>query len=593
MSDKPQLGISAASQASDDLPVCKESIHSANNVCPNEDIESLSREAQSGVQAIEATAKVWTKTTLITAYIFTWIIYFVDSMQEGTTGLLISYVTSSFAKHSLTPTVGIMSSIIGGVSKLTLAKILDVFGRPQGYLLSIMLATLGMVMMAATNNVETFAAAQVFYWVGMDGIGYTLSVALADMSSLRNRGLALAFANSPFIITAWINGRIANAFYHLKSNGSFSGPGFRWAFGAFAIITPAVTLPLFVLFVFNLRKAVQLGVIKQTKFARTPMQSFSHYSREFDVVGLLLISAGISLFLLPFNIWSFQAQEWHSPIVICFWVFGGLLIVGFAVWEKYFAPVKFLPYELLLDRTVVGACILPAVAFISYYIWNSFFSSFLQVVMGLDLTKTGYVTQTFNVGSCFFGFIVGLVIRQTGNFKLPVLLFGLPITVLGVGTMIKFRTPESGIGYIVMSQIFVAFGGGTISVCEQVAIMSAVKHQHIAVILAIQSMAASIGGGIGESVSGAIWQGVFPGKLQKYLPESEQQNWQKIYGDLTVQLSYQVGSPTRKAIQAAYADGQRAMLIGATAIFAVAFVAVACWRNINVKNVKQVKGLVF
>lgn len=59
-----------------------------------------------------------------------------------------------------------MSSLIGGISKLTLAKVLDVWGRPQGYAASILAWTLGLVMMAACQNVETYAAAQVFYWVG-------------------------------------------------------------------------------------------------------------------------------------------------------------------------------------------------------------------------------------------------------------------------------------------------------------------------------------------------------------------------------------------------------------------------------------------
>lgn len=591
MSEKPQHAADLAQPTHDGYN--KEDAHVVNMSASDEDSESLSNDAQGGVQDMEATAKVWTKTTLIVAYIFIWVIYFVDSMQQGTTGLLTSYVTSDFALHSLTPTVGILSSIIGGVSKLTLAKILDVWGRPQGYLISITLATLGMAMMAGTKSVEMFAAAQVFYWIGMNGIGYALTVALADMSSLRNRGLAIAFSTSPFIITTWLNGRIANAFYHQKADLTFTGPGFRWAFGAFSIITPAVTLPLFVLFVINLRKAKKLGVIKHEKSNRTILQSIAHYAREFDVVGLLLISAGLSLFLLPFNIYSFQAEKWRSPIVICFFIFGGLLMIAFAVWEKFFAPVKFLPYELLLDRNVIGSCILAAVSFISFYIWNSFFSSFLQVVMELDLTTTGYVTQTYNVGSCFFGLIVGLFLRYTGNYKYPTLFFGLPLTVLGVGTMIKFRSPGTNIGYIVMSQIFVAVGGGTDVICQQVAIMSSVKHQHIAVVLAMQSMAASIGGGIGRSISGAIWQGVFPGKLREYLPESSQGNFTQIYGDIKTQLSYPVGSPTRDAIQRAYGDGQRAMLIGGTAILGLGFVAVAMWRNTNVKNIKQTKGLVF
>lgn len=95
-----------------------------------------------------------------------WVIYFVDTMQQGTTGALKPYVTSTFSLHSLTAATDIMSSLIGGISKLTLAKILDVWGRPQGYAVSILACTLGLVMMAACQNVETYAAAQVFYWVG-------------------------------------------------------------------------------------------------------------------------------------------------------------------------------------------------------------------------------------------------------------------------------------------------------------------------------------------------------------------------------------------------------------------------------------------
>lgn len=59
-----------------------------------------------------------------------------------------------------------MSSIIGGLVQLPLAKVLDIWGRPQGYALMIFLLTIGLVMMAACNNVQTYAAAQVFYWVG-------------------------------------------------------------------------------------------------------------------------------------------------------------------------------------------------------------------------------------------------------------------------------------------------------------------------------------------------------------------------------------------------------------------------------------------
>jgi hypothetical protein len=87
-------------------------------------------------------------------------------MQQGTTGLLTPYVTSSFYQHSLTGYTYTMAGIIGGVLKLPLAKVLDIFGRPQGFAIMVAFMILGLIMMAACNTVQVFAAAQIFYWVG-------------------------------------------------------------------------------------------------------------------------------------------------------------------------------------------------------------------------------------------------------------------------------------------------------------------------------------------------------------------------------------------------------------------------------------------
>jgi hypothetical protein len=87
-------------------------------------------------------------------------------MQQNMAGQLTPYVTSAFFAHSLTAATGIMSSLIGGLIKLPLAKVLDIWGRPQGFALMVLFLVVGLIMMAACNNVETYAAAQVFYWVG-------------------------------------------------------------------------------------------------------------------------------------------------------------------------------------------------------------------------------------------------------------------------------------------------------------------------------------------------------------------------------------------------------------------------------------------
>ncbi|CAG8951611.1 hypothetical protein HYFRA_00005411 [Hymenoscyphus fraxineus] len=571
--------------ANDDPFENKETLASHQPISNASSTEDISPDAQEGVKDVEAITMTWSRTHLYIAYICIWIIYFVDAMNSGVTGALTPYVTSSFQQHSLTAATSIMSSIIGGLWKLPLAKILDLWGRPQGFLMMSTVLTLGLIMMAACNNVQTYAAAQVFYWTGYNGLVYTMSIFIADTSALKSRAFAFAFVSSPYIATAWIGGPIAQTF--------LSGAGFRWGFGTFAIVTPIMTTPLFLLLWWNQNKAKKSGLIQPRNSGRTTFESLKHYAIEFDVFGVLLLCAGLALFLLPFSLYSYQPLGWKSPMIICMIIFGGLLLGVFAVYEKYFAPVPYIDYALLTDRTVLGACILAGVLFVEFYIWDSYFPSFLQVVNGLNVTETSYVVNIYSIGSCFFSLIVGILVRVTGRFKWLALYFGVPFTILGVGLMIAFRQPDQNIGYIVMCQIFIAFSGGTLVICEQMAAMAAGSHQQVATVLAVEGMFASVGGAIGSTVAAAIWTGVFPNKLAKHLPAESLPELTAIYGSLTTQLSYPVGNITRSAIIEAYGETQKLMLIASTAVLILAVGSVMMWRDINVKDIKQVKGVVF
>ncbi|PTB36142.1 hypothetical protein M441DRAFT_62150 [Trichoderma asperellum CBS 433.97] len=544
--------------------------------------ESISQDAQAGVQQIEAIAMVWTRTDLIIAYILIWVVYLVMLIQQNTAAVLSPYITSAFRDHSLTPTVGILSSIIGGVCNLTVAKILDIFGRPQGYGLSLLIVSIGLVMMTMTTSVEMYAAAQVFCTVGNSALLYSVNIFVSDTSSLHNRGLMTALTSSPNIITTWLAGPISQAF--------LNGPGWRWCFGMFAIAVPVMCSPLFGLLVLNSYKARRQDLIAPQKQMRTLLQSVHYYFHEFDAFGLLLLTSGLAIILLPFNLYALQADGWQSPLIICLLVSGVALIVSFILWERFYARVTFIPYSLLLDRNMVGSCILGTVLFISYFCWNSFFSSSLQVVNNLGVTEASYIVQIYGLGSSIFAIVAGLGIRYTGRFKFITLFGAIPVYALFMGLMIYFREPNGNIGYIIVCQIFISFAAGIIMITPEIAALSIASHQHIAVVLAIVSMFSSIGGAVGYTIAGIIWQSNFPNKLALYLPEEELPNLMSIYGSLEVQLSYPVGTPARLAIQQAYADAQVKIHIAGTAIWALGFVAVAIWRNTDVKTIHQVKG---
>lgn len=88
---------------------------------------------------------------------------FAQALQWQILSNLTPYVTSEFSSHSLIPTIMLVSSILSGVLKLPISKIIDAWGRPQGLAAMILLATVGLILMAACQDVKTYAVAQVCF----------------------------------------------------------------------------------------------------------------------------------------------------------------------------------------------------------------------------------------------------------------------------------------------------------------------------------------------------------------------------------------------------------------------------------------------
>ncbi|KAJ9634441.1 uncharacterized protein PV06_10572 [Exophiala oligosperma] len=568
----------------DKQPMDKEATYTGGPTPSESDGETPKTELQHGVASVEAMTEVWTRRDLLLAYGMIWIVEFILAFSSGIVSTLTPYVTSSFELHSLTATTGILASLIGGLFKIPYAKILDIWGRPQAFLIMIASITLGLIMMAGCNGVKTYCAAQVFYSVGSTGIDFSLTIFVADTSKLRNRAFMIAFISSPYLATTWAYGPAASSV--------LSTIGYRWGFGIWAIVLPVTCAPLCALFWYNQQKAAKMGLIPARPSRGTAYETLIYYLREFDVIGLLLISTGLALFLLSFSLYSYQANEWRSPLIICFIIIGGLLVIAFGLYEKYLAPVTFIPWSLLKNRTIITTYIMAASIYVAWYIWDSYFYSLNIVLFRQSITQATYIGNIYTIGSCFWSLVIGICLKVNGRIKWYALFFGVPMTILGVGLMIHFRQPGVHIGYIVMCQIFVAFGGGTLVIAEQMTVMAVSTHQHIPAVLAMEGLVAYVGSSIGQAIAAAMWTGIFPQKLLEYLPASAQPDFASIYGDLTVQASYPVGSPTRIAIDKSYGDTQRLMLIAATSLYTITLVSTALWKDIDVKKMKQrEKGL--
>ena len=311
------------------------------------------------------------------------------------------------------------------------------------------------------------------------------------------------------------------------------------------------------------------------------------------MVGVFIFTIGLVLFELPFDLADYAEHQWSQNYIIAMLVIGFCFIFIFAIWEKWFAPVPLLGVSYIRDRTVIGACLLDATYQLSYYGWNSQFTSFLQVVDGLTVEQAGWVNHIFDIVSGLLLLFIGWVIHKTGRFKW-LLYISVPLYIFAQGLMIYFRHAGMSVGYQIMCQVFIAVGGSIFIIVEQLAILAAVDHQHIASALALLNVVGTIAGSAGYTISIAVWQSTYQHGLHMYLPESAMSNYDNIYEDLTTQtVTYPLGSATRIAIQKAYSYAELRLLSFGTGVMVLAIPWALMIRNINVKDKPQVKGVVF
>ena len=440
---------------------------------------------------------------------------------------------------------------------------------------------------------------------------FSVDIITADTSTLKMRAFAYALTSSPYIITAFGGSKAADTL--VKDSDKQFTSKMRWGVGAWAIVVPVISIPMILILQAAKRQAKRNGLLSEAKTNRSWLEGVKYYVIQFDgklsplrnlytntailsnsttaVIGIFLIVASCALLLLPLTLAASSKQEWRTAHIIAMLVVGFVLLVVFAVYEKYIAAVPFVPWKMLRSRTVTGACLLGATYQIAYYCWNIYFTSYLQVVYNTSVEAAGYISSTFDVVSGVELFIVGLLIRWSGRYKW-LFLCGVPIFILGIGLMIYFRMPNRGIGFIVMCQIFISIGGGVITGGQQVAVAATVNHDEIAAAMAVLSFISSIGGAVGNSISGAIWTNTLPQKLQQLLPDSAKDQWQDIYDDLSMQLGYSMGTPERSAIISAYASTQKLMLIAGTCIMSLALIWIMMVKDVNLKKTNQVKGVV-
>ncbi|KAI5302735.1 hypothetical protein KEM56_000405 [Ascosphaera pollenicola] len=309
--------------------------------------------------------------------------------------------------------------------------------------------------MAASSNIATYASAQIFYSVGATGVQILNQVFIADSSGLLNRGILSKVPDLPFLATVWIGPSIA-AWVLNRDGGNDNGEGnWRLGYAMWIAILPLAFLPLAGTLAYNARKAKRLNSMRETSSAtsifsgrRGPHRGWNYAPIlgaeskssvvvgtiknvlryiwfELDIGGLLLLSGGVALILIPLTMINkgFSQDDGGNTRIgylAAMILLGTLCLAIFPIWEtsKKCAPRPILSLRLLKQTTALAGCALAFFYFMAFYFSvQPYMYSYLQVVQNLPVATAGRTTQTFAFVSTIAALTVSMLIRHSDRWS--------------------------------------------------------------------------------------------------------------------------------------------------------------------------------
>ncbi|CAE7200818.1 unnamed protein product [Rhizoctonia solani] len=516
---------------------------------------------------------------------------YIYSLDQNTTSNYLPLATSSFGQHSFIGTISTAEGIITAVGKPCIAKIADLFSRPTAYIIVLIFYVVGYILVASAQTVYTVAGGMVLYTVGHTGLDLVTDIIIADISPLKWRGFVTALPSAPFILNAFISAEIVT--------GVTKGPGWRWGYGMFAIIVPAIMAPAIVTLFAADRRAKKHGElafgaslserrrIEKADEEVAPRQplwvQFKDVAIKMDLFGLVLIGFIFGLILFPISLAKTVRGGWSNPSIIAMIVIGVALIPVFIIWERFFAPVAIMPKRIITNRAFLVAVGIDFFYNFSGFLRSLYLSSFIWVVTGWNTREWVYFNNTMTITLCVFGMVAGLVLRFTGRYKF-LQIAGLCIRSLGLGLMVAANGAIAPTAQLVWTQILIGIGGAFSVVGSRVGSQASVPHEDLASVIALLSLWSSLG------------SSDMPDNLAKYLPGVPEATIKKLYG--SIKSARDATPAIREGVIKAYSVTTRPMFISALGLSFISLLLAFLMPNFflgdthNAVDGKNVAGIV-
>lgn len=283
---------------------------------------------------------------------------------------------------------------------------------------------------------------------------------------------------------------------------------------------------------------------------------------KIDWLGLIFGTAAVILLLIPISSGGQPGTPWNSPEIIATFAVGGVCLVFFIVAEWKWATLPMMPLSMFRKASVSAMLAQSFLLGAAYYSAIYFLPLYFQNVRGKSPLVAAALQLPLVFAQSTFSTMGGLYISHMNRYG-EVIWVGFGMWTLGAGLLVLARE-HLDFGFIAFFLVVLGIGTGFTFQPTLVALQAHCPKAQRAVVTSNRNFLRSSGGAVGLAAASAILSNVLKRSLPPRLSSIADQTF------ATPDLSG-YSDADRAAIQAAYADGSRAVFIWCVPLAGICF----------------------